>query len=333
VKVEPFTLTEDDCEQLSRLTELAELTISSCEIESAGLPHLRRLKNLKTLDLQGIRPTEANSRLELRHFPALERLHVSCPAYSITHFREVWDDSRSLEIDLEDVPSLTELQLPGFRVKIGTLRGADKLARLRASLAELSAEAQADLARLPSLEYADVRHSPLTEVPFTGSPQLKILNLRGTQISDEGLAPLAGLTSIEHLSLADTPIGDAGLRYLAALTNLRTLDLSGTQVAGPGLAHLAGLQRLTHVMLKGTPVADESLAELRRLPALVFLDLDETSVTDAGLAPLFDHPALQWVSLYRTKVSHAAALRVMRQQPTGLGQSILPFWDELVRAP
>jgi internalin A len=56
---------------------------------------------------------------------------------------------------------------------------------------------------------------------------LRRLDLRGSSITDSGLANLSGLHELRELSLSRAAVSDAGLKHL---TNLEWLALSNTAV-------------------------------------------------------------------------------------------------------
>lgn len=89
------------------------------------------------------------------------------------------------------------------------------------------------------------------------------LSLRGTSVTDEGLAALSLLPGLRRLDLADTGVTDAGLAHVADLRALERLDLSGTRVTGEGLARLKALVSLEELRLAGTAVTDDAVAKLR----------------------------------------------------------------------
>lgn len=89
------------------------------------------------------------------------------------------------------------------------------------------------------------------------------LSLRGTSVTDEGLAALSLLPGLRGLDLADTRVTDAGLAHVADLRALERLDLSGTRVTGEGLARLKALVSLEELRLAGTAVTDDAVAKLR----------------------------------------------------------------------
>jgi len=73
---------------------------------------------------------------------------------------------------------------------------------------------------------------------IAGFRELEILDLTGTQITDDGLRDLASLSKLRQLWLGQTAVTDAGLEHLKGLTNLEMLDVSGTQVTVEGFQRL-----------------------------------------------------------------------------------------------
>lgn len=61
-------------------------------------------------------------------------------------------------------------------------------------------------------------------------PELKSLDMSGSDIDDSELRAVADLLQLENLSLSNTRFRGSGLTYLARATRLHTLDLSGTDV-------------------------------------------------------------------------------------------------------
>jgi hypothetical protein len=66
-----------------------------------------------------------------------------------------------------------------------------------------------------------------------GMDHLAMLDLNGTQISDEGLAVVAALPQLNTLRIARTKITDEGFRKsLFSKNSLLHLDLTGTEIKG-----------------------------------------------------------------------------------------------------
>jgi hypothetical protein len=65
-------------------------------------------------------------------------------------------------------------------------------------------------------------------------PDLRVLDLSDTAVTDAGLVHVKGLAKLEELELDGTEVTDAGLVHLKGLSNLRKLRLQGTQVTEQG---------------------------------------------------------------------------------------------------
>ena len=94
--------------------------------------------------------------------------------------------------------------------------------------------------------------------------ELQFLDLRYTQVTDEGLMHLKGLTNLLRLYLDDTQVTDAGLVRLKELTKLQFLFLTDNQVTDEGLVHLKGLTNLRWLLLGNTQVTDEGVQKLQQ---------------------------------------------------------------------
>jgi hypothetical protein len=139
-------------------------------------------------------------------------------------------------------------------------------------------------------------------------PNLRRLELCGTDIDGRGLSYLGGLTELSSLRLDSTNINDAGLQSMPELPNLQLLFLSGTRITDAGIPHLSrfpglmvlGLGRTAvtgrgfkdfashsnwhlNISLEHCPVDDEGLRQIVSVPGVSELDLSHTRITDAGL--------------------------------------------------
>jgi hypothetical protein len=110
-------------------------------------------------------------------------------------------------------------------------------------------------------------------------PQLRILTLTNTRVTDEGLARLARFRNLNCLYVGNIDhtklIGSAGER-------LATRPLAG----GKGLGALKDLPNLQVVQLIGPGTSDDDLEGLAQLKQLRLLDLKDTRVTKEGIAGL-----------------------------------------------
>jgi hypothetical protein len=93
--------------------------------------------------------------------------------------------------------------------------------------------------------------------------RLELLNLKGTSVTDEGLAQLRYHAKIRWLDLDNTRITDAGLSEVKTLSNLKMLYLEDTRITDAGLAHLAGMTQLEEINLLNTAVTDRGAWRLQ----------------------------------------------------------------------
>jgi len=133
---------------------------------------------------------------------------------------------------------------------------------------------------------------------ITGLRDLEVLDLRGTQISDEALTHLTDLPSLEQLYLGGSVITDteptlfharftdAAVDPVVQLTSLKVLSLAKTDIGDPAVQKLPALSNLEVLFLLGTNVTDESVEALSQMTSLRELYLQETAVTPEGLERL-----------------------------------------------
>ena len=119
----------------------------------------------------------------------------------------------------------------------------------------------ADIANLHHIRWLTLR-VPDSQLDKVGSLSTPSLYIRGTDISDRGLAHLAGLTNVRGLYLDNCPITDQGLLSVGTISQLEFLTLNRTTITDYGIARLANLRCLRVLELDGTAVSDLGLRNL-----------------------------------------------------------------------
>ena len=244
-----------------RLPWLEELIVLNTGATDAGAEDLRRLKNLRTLDLRLNRMTPR----PLRHIG------------DMTELREL-----KLAMRLSPVPLRDE--------DLAFLSRLTKLERLMIPSKDLTDAWLPYIERLRNLESLELYDMAITTKGLDhlqGLSNLRVLSLHGSRIT--GLEPLRPLAKLSSLCVAYTPVGDsalacardwpllyrldlrktnitdAGLIDLAELPALRELDLSQTGVTDAGLRHLAGSKSLRSVIARGTAITDTGIEEFSKV--------------------------------------------------------------------
>lgn len=132
----------------------------------------------------------------------------------------------------------------------------------------------------------------------TGLQDLLVLDLRGTQITDDALAHLTDLPKIEQLYVGGSVVTDTeptlfharftdeAVKPLVALSTLKVLSLAKTDIGDKAVEQLPKLANLQVLYLLGTPITDDSLTALAQMKSLKELYLQETNITPKGLKKL-----------------------------------------------
>lgn len=99
---------------------------------------------------------------------------------------------------------------------------------------------------------------------FTHLENLELLNLRYTNVSNEGLAPLQQYRKLKFLSLGNTKVTDVGLDYLKNCTELEDVLLTETNVTDAGVKLFANCKNMKNLELEKTKVTTTGIEELKR---------------------------------------------------------------------
>ena len=215
-------ITDDGLRHLKNLKKLRWLSLNGCRnVTDKGLVHLKGLTNLEDLNLE-MTKTTSKGMAHLKGLTKLKRIRLS--DYADQAFAEL-GKPKPKEVGLKQFANLTELR------------------RIDGSSRVVSDDDLKSLARLTKLE---------------------ILNLRSTDISDEGLAHLVHLKSLKELELYGTGVTNQGLSHLRKLTKLESLELGLTLVDDGAIEHLRTMTHLRYLGLFGTEVSKQGIEKLRR---------------------------------------------------------------------
>ncbi|CAN5478190.1 hypothetical protein BH10CYA1_BH10CYA1_56740 [soil metagenome] len=159
---------------------------------------------------------------------------------------------------------------------------------------------------IESLNLAYCEHIDDSGMAYTWHLPLTNLNLKDTAISDQACKGIAEhFPNLNLLSLQQTSITDQGLRPLVALKHLKFLDLKITEISKPGF-YLSKMPSLQTLLLDGSNIemSDLNISDLRRISA------NATLVNDSLIAVLLRHKKLETISLNRTAITDNQLLRL-----------------------
>jgi hypothetical protein len=148
----------------------------------------------------------------------------------------------------------------------------------------------ADMRRLN--QYPDLRVLDLSLTHITDGGMQEIKNLHGITdfslyfaeyVTDEGVAAIKDWKQLKRLNLHGTKAGDSALEHIAGLTSLESLDVGSTLMTDVGLERLTMLTNLKELTMGGNELGDAGLQALRQMPNLTYLDLSGRQGNDKNV--------------------------------------------------
>jgi hypothetical protein len=252
-------VTDDWLKRLADQDQLRRLELSGTAVTSAGMVHLKGLKNLERLNLcltavddRGLEP--------LAGLTKMRRLVVCSSQVTGTGFRHLGAMKQLESINLHSSPasdagleaigkltSLRRLEIVHTRVTDAGLKhlaGLVHLEQLHVHGPETTAAALPFLGQLKELYQLDVydRAASNETLEQVGRlPKLRLLMLPHGTFDDDGVKHLARVTTLEELTLDSPGVTDASIGTLAALPNLRVLHLGRARITPAGRQRLQAL--------------------------------------------------------------------------------------------
>lgn len=147
-----------------------------------------------------------------------------------------------------------------------------------------------DLRRLNDLPDLSVLDLSLTHITDQGMAEIKglrnitDLNLYYTEyVTDEGIAAIKDWKKLTHLNLHGTKASDNALEHIAGITTLESLNIGSILMTDVGLERLTNLTNLRELTMGGNELGDAGLQALRQMPNLTYLDLSGRQGTDKNV--------------------------------------------------
>jgi hypothetical protein len=252
-----FTKASFDCTELSdeelaeavrRMPDLLELHLCGTLLTDGSFQYLGRLKALKKLDMNGTKVTSEALLEFTRLHPNIEfSTKASNANWTSVGMQTAANRGGNFNTAATEFP----LSLEGCK-----LNDDDLQVILTESL---------NICRL-NLRDTDVTNDSMRIVAVTIQPStwFQVLNLADTEVGDEGLINLAGCDSVQTLILRGTRVTDKGLAVLSG-KHLRHLDLRDTLITDAGLLQRfrnGAFTRLQILRLRGTRVTHKGILEL-----------------------------------------------------------------------
>ena len=236
---------------------LRHLELSGTAVTSAGLVHLKDLKQLEVLNVCLTAVSDRGFE-HLAGLTKMKRIVVCASKVTGSGFQHLTGMTQLESINLHSSPasdagleaigkltSLRRLEIVHTNVTdtgLKHLAGLVNLRQLHVASHDTTEAALPFLAGLKELDQLDVYEkaaSNLTLERIAKLPKLRLLMLTGGPFDDEGVKHLAGMTTLEELTLNSGKVTDASIDTLAGLKGLRKLNIAGTKLTPAGRAKLA----------------------------------------------------------------------------------------------
>lgn len=147
-----------------------------------------------------------------------------------------------------------------------------------------------DLRRLNEFPDLTVLDLSLTHITDQGMAEIKNLpNVAdfslyfAEYVTDEGVSAIKDWKKLKRLNLHGTKTGDTGLEHISGITALESLNVGSTLMTDVGLERLTTLPNLKELTMGGNELGDAGLQALRQMPHLTFLDLSGRQGTDKNV--------------------------------------------------
>lgn len=307
--------------QLSALSNLQFLDLSNTPLYEEALPSLAKLSSLRAINLCGTKLTDAGLE-HLATLSELQEIGIADTSVTIDGFLKLLDAIPQIRLNPIARPlaggnrDLFEALRAKVDVDGKTWPLADSIRQIRQGgrvtgwtglASQLRDENFALIDQLTKLESLTITSS-LTNTPLQpltrAADHLLSLSLRGKNLTDTSLAPLAGLHRLRRLHLAETQITPDGLSRLKHLPldalrleesktvtmsaivgvfpNLRELSVERCTLADADIAEISQLTNLEVVNLNQTDANRRTVESLRKLPKLRWLQIDGTDIDSEG---------------------------------------------------
>ena len=293
-------------EHLGHIPALESVKIVATKIEDSWLPPLLKLKNLKSLSMEGTARGLPGNRPALGD-PSLARLKAltQCPmltSLELAYFGQATDAGLEQLAGLKNLESFTFRGSPVKGHGFAKFEGWTRLKKINFHSNNLDDEGLGYVCeKFPNLEFIKLWHSRL--ITDASADHLKKLKkLTGIEIScskaTAGLVKHLRQLPMEYVALeygVNTPASDA-IDTVKSIPTLRRLKLAADALTDTDLATLASATQVHDLSLAGLDLPDARLPQLQAFAHLKSLTLvrygkgypDETQAKVKALLPKVD---------------------------------------------
>lgn len=325
---------------------IVEISIASVEMTNEDLAHLRYLKGLSLLRIDGCDKITEAGLAYLKDLPALKTLYLANTRVT-----------PSVCSVLASMKSLTTIVLPDITLNRQQLQQLDSLKNLEeirgiqvGQYQEAFVEFLAKCKNLKRFDWGIVTWNNRRLAKLKEATKIEIVELQGNFVNDAGIGVLANFSHLKELTIHNDLLTDSGLKSLEKLSELKKLTIEGQRfgdgvlnafrnhaeleslhISCPnwtdrGVSGMRSFPKLLELDVSSNRVGDPLLSQLSELKDLEWINLNDTLVTDAGFKHLKNMEELRTLSLRRTTVNGSGfkeLLKLPRLSRLELGGTII----------
>ncbi len=157
---------------------------------------------------------------------------------------------------------------------------SEKLLELQLDAGEVDDTRLEALTQLTSLEHLRLRDSPITDAGIfkldpSKLPNLRIINLPQSSLTEVGLKHLASFPKLIQLRLSAAMLDDRAAEVLATYPALRSLHLIGPKFTDAALDQLAKMPKLSSLYIDDCHLSDSAWERLFKAKPSIHVHIDQ----------------------------------------------------------
>jgi hypothetical protein len=252
-------VTDDWLKNLAGQDQLRRLELSGTAVTSAGLIHLKELRNLEWLNVC-LTAVDDRGFEHLAGMTKMKRMVICASKITGVGFQHLQGMKAIESINLHSAPASDA----GLEA-IGKLTNLRRLEIVHTKVTDRGLKHLAGLVNLQQLHV----HGPETTAdafPFLSQlKELYQLDIYDRAASNQTLEQIGKLPKLQLLMLVNGVFDDGAVRHLAKLTTLEEVSLDSSKMTEAAIEHLIGLPNLRQLHLGRTRLSPASRENLKNL--------------------------------------------------------------------
>lgn len=206
-------VTDAALEQLGRFPQLADLNLSNTPITDAGLKRLRALPKLQTLRLS-LTDVSDEGLSALEQLPELRSVDVQLTAVTPAGAEKLSQANSQAKVEFGASDALLAGWQTTTRTVVTNVGGVQSMALVNESIKVKRLHARGKI--LAGGFPAGVTDAGLVTLSVVQT-ELEELDLRESEVTDQGIMKLRALKNLKHLDLRGSPVTEQGVQNLARM--------------------------------------------------------------------------------------------------------------------